>query len=63
MLYKKDPEKKQDLVTSPVETGKATTRDESVRQVELRRLLYERIARGNALAEAEEQAHRRWYAT
>jgi hypothetical protein len=33
---------------------------EAARKAALRRAMYERIARGNALAEAEETARRRW---
>ena len=34
--------------------------DDERSKAELRRQMYERIARGNALAEAEEHAHRMW---
>jgi hypothetical protein len=33
---------------------------EAARKAALRRAMYERIARGNALAEAEDRARRRW---
>jgi hypothetical protein len=33
---------------------------EAARKAALRRAMYERIARGNALAEAEDHARRRW---
>jgi hypothetical protein len=33
---------------------------ETITEAELRRRMYERIARGNALIEAEENARRKW---
>lgn len=42
-----------------VGTHQENARDEA-QEAELRRLMYERIARGNALVEAEEAARRKW---
>lgn len=35
-------------------------RDEASKKEEMRRLMYERIAQGNALAEVEEKARHQW---
>lgn len=40
--------------------AEAPASEENSREAELRRLMYERIARGNALAEIEENARRMW---
>jgi hypothetical protein len=54
---------RQDLQISPVIRVEiaAQTRDDSdiEQKAQLRRQMYERIVRGNALAEAEEDAHRK----
>jgi len=56
---------KQDLPISSVEPAKTAIRGDSGSVEEQdeatqRRLMYERIAQGNALVEAEENARRKW---
>ena len=66
MLYRKSSRDKRDLQIAPVApTQTAARRDDdsdavAVHKAELRRLMYERIAQGNALTEAEENARRIW---
>jgi len=55
--FKEEPE----LLASPSDSSEdAGPKDEDLDEVELRRQMYERIALGNALAEIEEDAHRKW---
>ena len=48
-----------DVMPAPLTTQIAAS-DQERSKAELRRQLYERIAQGNALAEAEEHARRMW---
>lgn len=48
------------VTSMPSSTEMTYTSDEERSKAELRRQMYERIAQGNALAEAEEYASRMW---
>lgn len=48
------------VIVTETTTTKTTYSDEDVSKAELRRQMYERIAQGNGLAEAEEHAHQAW---
>ena len=55
----------QEIRVAPVairapEVAENTHSDEELTTAERRRQMYERIARGNALAEAEDHARRKW---
>ena len=63
MLFKVKTKENRALHGAPVALEAATVHsdDRGDEQVDKRRQrMYERIARGNALAEAEENAHRKW---
>lgn len=60
MSYGKDSMEMRDVHGSPVEAPEAAADGEAAREAELRRQMYERIAQGNALAEVEEHARRKW---
>ena len=65
MLLKIDSSEKLDLVCVTVNVEETADHKEyesdTAQKAKLRRKLYERIAHRNALIEAEENAHRRWY--
>jgi hypothetical protein len=48
------------IATAPIDDGEKGEDGEASSQAELRRQMYERIAQGNALAEAEDHARRMW---
>jgi len=52
--------KTHDLHMTPVEADETETTDEAVSDEELRRQMYERIAQGHAMSEAEDHARRKW---
>ena len=64
MLFGTDAREKQNVANSSFEPGKPTVargdNDNPASGAELRQLLYKRIAEGNALAETEANAHRKW---
>ena len=63
MLFETDTREEQDLSISLLELAQPTSRNdensEAARKADLYRKMYERIAEGNALAEAEETARRK----
>ena len=59
-LFEKNTVKNQAVMPLEAEVAIIQEEGETVTEVELRRRMYERIARGNALIEAEENARRQW---
>ena len=60
MLFKARTREKSNLSVKPVATPAISTHIGEMDEAELRRQMYERIAQGNALAEAEDQARKLW---
>lgn len=65
MLFRNATRQTQETRLAPVVAPVSSTPenaqgDEEVSKAERRRQMYERIAQGNALAEAEDHARRRW---
>ncbi len=65
MLFRNAIRQTQEARLAPVAAPAASTPDnaqgdEELSKAERRRQMYERIAQGNALAEAEDHARRRW---
>jgi hypothetical protein len=52
--------RRHNLPIPPVEQSEPAANDDAEQKAHLRRQMYERIARGNALAELEDNAHRNW---
>jgi hypothetical protein len=65
MLFKPATQEKRMLKTPLIESIETVANkdddSDTIQEVEVRRLMYERIAQGNTLAEAEENARCRWY--
>lgn len=61
MFIKINPREKQTTQIVSLRPEKSvSSSDEVLSEAEIRRQMYERIARGNALAEIEENARREW---
>lgn len=61
-LFEKNSGENHAVQMMPLESEEAIIQEdgETITEAELRRQMYERIARGNALIEAEENARRKW---
>ena len=60
MLFRKNTRQDHQTLSTVVPARRAAQLDISPEEAELRRQMYERIACGNALADAEETAERRY---
>ena len=60
MSCRKDLTGKQESQTAPVVPPEIRTPKDNAQYADLRRLIYERIALGNALADAEAEARLKW---